>query len=49
MPIIPPISKLLTNFDLQEKNWMSDMELAIEKMEESTSPVVLLVKQGVLS
>jgi phosphonopyruvate decarboxylase len=36
-------------FDLTEENWTNDMQAAISKMEAISSPVVLLVKQGVLS
>ena len=35
--------------DLTVKNWESEMKNAIKKMVETSSPVVLLVKQGVLS
>lgn len=35
-------------WDLLEENWETNMILAIEKMEETSSPVVLLVKKGVL-
>ena len=33
---------------LSEKNWMSEVKKAIIKMEETSSPVVLLVNKGVL-
>ncbi|NHK31142.1 MAG: hypothetical protein FK730_07305 [Asgard group archaeon] len=36
-------------FDLIEEKWESVMNYAIEKMEEISSPVVLLVKNGVLT
>ncbi|NHJ48444.1 MAG: hypothetical protein FK733_11730 [Asgard group archaeon] len=36
-------------FDLQEDSWKTDMNTAINKMKEISSPVVLLVKDGVLS
>jgi len=35
--------------DLTEDNWESDMKNTIEKMVETSFPVVLLVRQGVLS
>ena len=35
--------------DLTEDNWESDMKNIIEKMVETSFPVVLLVRQGVLS
>ncbi|MFX0174010.1 MAG: thiamine pyrophosphate-binding protein [Candidatus Hodarchaeota archaeon] len=36
-------------WDLSEETWKIDIKNALEKMEETSSPVVLLVKKGVLS
>ena len=38
----------LRYWDLDEDNWLMSMQRAIESMDEISSPVVLLVKKGVL-
>jgi phosphonopyruvate decarboxylase len=38
----------LRYWDLNEENWLMSMQKAIELMDEISSPVVLLVKKGVL-
>ncbi|TFG04199.1 sulfopyruvate decarboxylase subunit alpha [Candidatus Thorarchaeota archaeon] len=41
-------SYLVPYWVLQEENWKQIMDLALAKMEETSRPVALLVKQGVL-